>query len=338
MSTTKTPARKDSLAIYIALAFIAGFICGAAFAVYKMPSPSQQTATSTQSNMSEQQVQAIAHLEQEVTGDPEKFQAWTQLANLYYDTGQYPKAVKAYETSLKLHSGNANIWTDLGVMYRRTNQPQKAIEAFDKATAMEPSHEYSRMNKGIVLMYDLNDVDGAIEAWEGLLKINPDAKSANGDSVRAFVDNVKRQHQEQTQTITQLEQEVAANPNKFQAWTQLANLYFDTKQYDKAVNAYEKSLALDGGSANIWTDLGITYRRTDQPKKAIEAFEKAMAMDPSHQQSLLNKGIVLLYDLDDFDGAISAWEKLLKMNPEVEMANGEHLHTFIDRIKEQHKQ
>jgi cytochrome c-type biogenesis protein CcmH/NrfG len=193
MSNVKKTARKDSLFIYIALAFIAGFLSGAAFTVYKMGPEPEQTTTSPQSNMSDQQIQAIAHLEQEVTGNPDKFQAWTQLANLYYDTGQYPKAVKAYEKSLELHSGNANIWTDLGVMYRRTNQPQKAIEAFDKAIAMEPSHQYSRMNKGIVLMYDLDDTDGAIEAWEGLLKINPDAKSANGDSIREFVENIKTQ-------------------------------------------------------------------------------------------------------------------------------------------------
>ena len=193
MSKTNKPARKDSFVIYIVLAFIVGFLSGAAFAVLKMGPESEQAVSSAQSNMSDQQIQAIAHLEQEVTGNPDRFQSWTQLANLYYDTGQYAKAVKAYEKSLSLHSGSANIWTDLGVMYRRTNQPQKAIEAFDKAIAMDPNHEYSRMNKGIVLMYDLNDFGGAIEAWENLLKINPDAKSANGDSIRDFVDKIKEQ-------------------------------------------------------------------------------------------------------------------------------------------------
>ncbi len=197
MSNTNTAPRKDSLIIYVVLAFIAGFLSGAAFAVFKMGPETETAVTKQQSNMSEQQIQAIAHLEQEVTGNPDRFQAWTQLGNLYYDTGQYPKAVKAYEKSLELHSGNANIWTDLGVMYRRTNQPEKAIEAFDKAISMDPSHEISRLNKGIVLMYDLDDVDGAIDSWEGLLKINPDAKTGNGDSIREFVDSVKEQRKSQ---------------------------------------------------------------------------------------------------------------------------------------------
>lgn len=193
MSNPKKTARKDSTAIYIALAFIAGFLAGTAFAVFKMDSTATTQQTSTQqSNISEQQAQAITHLEQEVTNNPERFQAWTQLANLYYDSGQYDKAVKAYEKSLDLHAGNANIWTDLGVMYRRTNNPEKAIEAFDKAIAMDSTHEISRLNKGIVLMYDLNDPESAIESWENLLKINPNATSGNGGSIREFVDQVKK--------------------------------------------------------------------------------------------------------------------------------------------------
>jgi len=78
-------------------------------------------------------------------------------------------------------------------MYRRTDRPEKAIEAFDKAIAMDPTHEISRLNKGIVLMYDRNDPDGAIESWENLLKINPNATTGNGDSVREFVDQVKKE-------------------------------------------------------------------------------------------------------------------------------------------------
>jgi cytochrome c-type biogenesis protein CcmH/NrfG len=193
MSNSNPSARKNSFVIYISLAFIVGFICGAAFAVYKMSPATEKTVASQQTEISDQHSQAIARFEQEVTVNPDAFDAWTQLGNLYFDTGQYQKAVKAYERSLELHSGNANIWTDLGVMYRRTHQPQKAIEAFDKAIAMEPTHQYSWMNKGIVLLNDLNDVDGAIKAWEGLLKINPDAKTTNGDSIREFVDNLKNQ-------------------------------------------------------------------------------------------------------------------------------------------------
>lgn len=196
-TTTKASPKKDSLAIYLALAFIAGFVAGAAFAVYKMGPVTNQEVASQQNTINEQQVKAITNLEQEVIKNPDNFQAFTQLGNLYYDTGQYNKAVTAYEKSLELHSGNANIWTDLGTMYRRTDRPKKAIEAFEKATAMEPDHQNSRINKGVVLLYDLNDFEGAIKIWEELLEMHPDVKMANGQPFRNFVDGVKQQYKEQ---------------------------------------------------------------------------------------------------------------------------------------------
>ena len=85
------------------------------------------------------------------------------------------KAKKAapYEKSLELNPRNANVLTDLGIMYRRNGQPQKAIEKFDEAIVVNPRHEMSRVNKGIVLMHGLGDREGAIESWEELLGINP---------------------------------------------------------------------------------------------------------------------------------------------------------------------
>jgi cytochrome c-type biogenesis protein CcmH/NrfG len=206
MSNANKSSKKDNFYVFIVLAFAAGFLCGAAFAVYKMPSgskmpPGSQTTTESQqsSNISDQELQAIVNLEAEVTANPEKFQAWTQLGNLYYDSDQPLKAIKAYSTSLQLHAGNANILTDLGVMYRRAKQPQKALESFEKAIAMDPTHEVSRLNKGIVLMYDLDDIPGAINAWEGLLTINPDAKAGNGDPIKDFIDHLKQDQAKQGQ-------------------------------------------------------------------------------------------------------------------------------------------
>jgi hypothetical protein len=40
-------------------------------------------------------------------------------------------------------------------------------------------------------MYDLNDTQGAIAAWEELLSLNPQAKTVNGQPIREFVDQIK---------------------------------------------------------------------------------------------------------------------------------------------------
>ena len=76
-------------------------------------------------------------------------------------------------------------------MYRRSGQPNKAIESFDKAAKIDPKHETALFNKGIVLMHDLNDLDGAIQAWQELVKRNPAATSPTGQPVKDLVERMK---------------------------------------------------------------------------------------------------------------------------------------------------
>ena len=69
---------------------------------------------------------------------------------LYFDTGKFKDAIKAYNKYLEFNPNSANVWTDLGVMYRRNKQPQDALRAFDEAIKTDPRHEQSRYNKGVV--------------------------------------------------------------------------------------------------------------------------------------------------------------------------------------------
>lgn len=169
--------------------FICGFITGVGITVYKMQSMTnnQQTASSTPGFDRE----ALHKLEEQVKKSPEDFAAWVSLGHMYFDSNQPQKAIKSYETALSLQTGDANLWTDLGVMYRRTEQPQKAIECFDKAMSLDTKHQPSRFNKGIVLLYDLNQPEQALANFEQILAINPDAQSVNGGSIREFVEHMK---------------------------------------------------------------------------------------------------------------------------------------------------
>jgi tetratricopeptide (TPR) repeat protein len=123
--------------------------------------------------------------------------AWVELGNNYFDTDQYDKAIRAYQRSLEIQPNNANVLTDMGVMYRRSGKPQEAIKAFDKAMEVDPKHEVSRFNKGVVLLHDLNDTQGAIRAWEDLMTVNPVALTPSGQSVDQMVTQLKKQLKQQ---------------------------------------------------------------------------------------------------------------------------------------------
>jgi len=188
--------RRETFYMVSLLALAVGFFGGVVFAVFKSDSkapvpsaPAQMGAPTPAPAASDR----IAALERQTKAEPENAKAWTELGNAYFDSNQYEAAISAYQKSLELNPGNANVWTDMGVMYRRAGKPEEAIKAFDEAIAADPKHEVSRMNKGIVMLHDLNDFKGAIEAWEGLLEINPIAMAPNGISIDQMVTQLKKQ-------------------------------------------------------------------------------------------------------------------------------------------------
>jgi cytochrome c-type biogenesis protein CcmH/NrfG len=195
--------KKETLYLVSLLALAVGFFGGVMFGVYKSETPlpgrssspgppsTVQTPKPDLSNM-------IAVLEKEVASNPENVTAWIELGNNYFDTDQYDKAIRAYQRSLEIQPNNANVLTDMGVMYRRSGKPQEAIIAFDKAMEVDSKHEVSRFNKGVVLLHDLKDTQGAIRAWEDLMTVNPFALTPSGQSVDQMVTQMKKQLKQQS--------------------------------------------------------------------------------------------------------------------------------------------
>ena len=186
--------RKETFLMVTFLALAIGFFGGVVFAVFKSASRATgQNAPAQSVAPAAAEADRIAVFERKTQANPADADAWTELGNAYYDSNQFEKSISAYKKSLALQPDNANVWTDMGVMYRRSGKPDEAIKAFDQAIAVDPKHEVSRLNKGIVLLHDLKDINGAIQAWEGLLEVNPIAMAPNGISIDEMVVQLKKQ-------------------------------------------------------------------------------------------------------------------------------------------------
>ena len=189
--------KKETMLVVALVAVIVGFLGGVVVSAYKSgvgldgsaPGPSGQTAQ--KQDISNNLAQEINDLEKELSLHPENIEALIRLGNLYFDTEQPGKAIMAYNKALELNPGNPDVLTDLGVMYRRKGQPLEAIKVFDKAIKIDPRHEASRFNKGVVLLHDLNDSEGAIMAWEKLVEVNPFARVHDNELVLELIKKIK---------------------------------------------------------------------------------------------------------------------------------------------------
>ncbi len=113
---------------------------------------------------------------------------------------------------------------------------------------------------------------------------------------------------------------VQQDPKNLQAWIALGNLYFDTHQHEKSIDAYARALELKPDDPNVLTDQGIMFRAVGAFDKAIANFQKASQIDPGHLQSLFNLGVVYGYDLKNLPKAEEAWNRLIQLAPSSENA------------------
>lgn len=112
-------------------------------------------------------------------------------------------------------------------------------------------------------------------------------------------------------------------PGNFEALVNLANDYFDTRQFQLAVDTYGKALAAAPDSSRVpdlLTDQGVMYRELKQYDKALANFQKANKMKPDHLQSLLNLGVVYANDKQDKAAARKAWTRLIELAPDSSQA------------------
>jgi len=194
-SSSPGVSRQNAMWLSVVMLVI-GFIAGTIFGVMKAPPVPGGSSPGPQAVSNDPPAEMFAALETEAAQNPENPDIWARLGHAYFDASQFQKAIDAYEKSLAIAPNNPNVLTDLGVMYRRNKQPEKAVEMFDRAIAVDPEHEVSRMNKGIVLMHDLNDTPAALKAWEELLEINPLATFGDGRTLDEIIQHYREGHEE----------------------------------------------------------------------------------------------------------------------------------------------
>ncbi len=122
------------------------------------------------------------------------------------------------------------------------------------------------------------------------------------------------------------------DPKNLKALIELGNVYFDTDQVERAIETYAKALEIDPGNSDVRTDMGIMFRKKGDFDRAVSEFKKAAQADPAHVNSRYNLGVVLLHDKGDINGAVTAWEDYLKVEPTGPRA--ENIRTQMGKMKE----
>ena len=99
------------------------------------------------------------------------------------------------------------------------------------------------------------------------------------------------------------------DPNHSQALNNIAVIFSDSKDYQKAISAYEKAIEINPNYADAHNNLGVIYADLGENQKAKSCYEKAIEINPNLPEILSN----YIRQLTDFEIAISKSNEVLKI-------------------------
>jgi len=122
------------------------------------------------------------------------------------------------------------------------------------------------------------------------------------------------------------------NPSDYDALVKLGDLYYDGQQFQNAIQYYGRALAIHPENPDVRTDMGTAYWYTGNADRALVELEASLKYRPGHPQTLLNLGWIKWQGKADPKGAVEAWQKLLKTNPDY--SQKEQVEQYIAKAKE----
>ena len=177
------------------------------------------------------------------------------------------------------------------------------------------------------------DLESAEQLYERALELDPEFALAYASlsNVHATMLWLAYDPYPSRMELTRVTAEAALHlaPELPQARTAMGNMYYNQRDFAKALE--EHSAAADGlpGSAEMWMGVGYTHRRLGNWDEALAAFEKATALDPRDAEILQDLGGQTLKFLHRYEETITVMDRALELAPDFAIAQLNRALTYL---------
>lgn len=133
-----------------------------------------------------------------------------------------------------------------------------------------------------------------------------------GQKSMPTLDDMKRMADKQAEPLLS---KLKTDPKNVNLLNKTALTYKANHQFKEAITYFQKALDVDPKNVPIRTDMASCMYYIGDVDGALAELDKSLTYDPKHPGTLMNIGIIKWQGKNDVNGAVAAWEKLLKLNP-----------------------
>ena len=180
--------------------------------------------------------------------------------------------------------------------------------AFHKAIELDPKYAEAHYNLGNALHHQ-GKLDEAIACYRKAIELDP--KYAN-----AHVNLGNALHHQKSWTRPSPASKMPSNstPNDAMSWHSRGLVYYDLKQYDKAIADFSKAIELKPDYVEALNSRGSVYYDLKQYDKAIADYSKAIELKPDYKAAWYYRGAGPR-DPEAIRQAVADYTKAIQLKP-----------------------
>jgi tetratricopeptide (TPR) repeat protein len=249
--------------------------------------------------------------------DPNLPDQYPLLAQAYDRLGQPEAAIIAYERAIRAEPNNLPLYRYLATSYEMMERHNKALETYRRLERIVPqsSRSLSDLAELGKAYYRLGRYNEAVAILTTVAEGLPDSGWAHrylawsyerlGDSARAA-----KAYEECAKAL----QRYACLRPSADSWSDLADTYFQIRQYGKSIETYRHVLEMSPNCLSAYLGLGKVYQRLRQPDESLKAYKQALQIDPNSVKAYLGLGRALS-DRGAYHDANEAFMRAAKLDP-----------------------
>jgi len=212
-------------------------------------------------------------------------------AHLYFQGGQWDKAIAEYEKILNLDPDDMNIHNMLGDLHVKKNDPAKAYEAYikviDDLNNRGPTDKIIVMNKKIARL-DGRLLGPAAEQKHRLIQLSLKAEEALEENkiqeaVEVFTEILKSDPEDMVSALklAELEEKLGRKQSAVERYSGLGESFLKNRLFKKAQEMFKKVLTIDPENISARSNLAQTYIKqgseNEAKKEYLTVAEQALA-------------------------------------------------------------
>jgi len=241
--------------------------------------------------------------------NPDSEEAHIALGRLYEGDRKITPAIAAYESAVRINSGNVLALKSLVSLYKKKRYKSKLITTYERLAAADAEGAGEYYFQAGMIAEKKNDPAKAMSFYRKVLAVNRVNIDARQRLIKIY-EKDKQWNRVAGNTKVLLEND----PKNPDLYLYLSDVYLKMNNIKAALSHAEKAEKLKSGSSSIYLQLALLYEKAKKDDKAIEYYKKAVKRDRKNAAAFNNLGLLLERNGKRRE-AVTYYEKAVGLKP-----------------------